>query len=136
MEKHKVKIYNRQAYNNSIRRLEKINAPDYVVEAYKQGHTELVNNYYKRRLANKLGFESKIVITEQQVKEVRNSKANFISEAAKKKDQEFMGELYRMSNMDILTGKRLPPNYGELVLMGTTLDDKRYEKHLKQRKRR
>ena len=134
MNNQKIKIYNRQAYNNSIKRLEKLNAPSYIIEAYKQGHADVVNNYYKRRLANRLGFISRPIITEEKVKEAKKSKVNFINEAARKQDKEFIDELFRMSNMDIMTGKRLPPNSGELILQGS-IGDSDYGKHLKRRKK-
>ena len=120
-------IFSRTKYMESISRLKARNAPTYVIEAYKEGHSNVINEYYKAKLH---GFRNAIVKTENNktteleefAKANNNLGLNFISEALSNKDIEFLRAFFRMSNMDITSGNKLPPNASKLIKQGIVKD--------------
>lgn len=107
----KLRIFDRTKYIESIKKLQKRNAPDYVIEAYNNGYTDVVNYYYRLRLENRRKNKpnsSNTSLLEQYV----NFPLEFIQEALKKRDEEFLKAFFVMTNLDIVTGKRLPPSTG------------------------
>lgn len=121
----KIKIYELDKYKKGLTILEKRDAPNYIIEAYKEGHGKIVNTYYRNRTINAvkknlLNIEAQEVesLSEAHIDLLENSKLNFIKEAARKRDKKFLDTMYTMSNLDIMTGKKLPPNSGRLYLQG------------------
>ena len=48
--------------------------------------------------------------------------APFIREAVKKSDIDFLKAFFQMTNMDIMSGEKLPPNAGSLLKQGIIKD--------------
>lgn len=113
-------IFNRGKYIESIKKLQKRKAPDYVIEAYNNGYTDVVNYYYRIKLFNKINKieESKVNLLEQ----FKNTKLPFITEALTKRDEEFLKAFFIMTNLDIVTGKRLPRNAGQMLKQREIVD--------------
>lgn len=107
----KIRIFNRGKYIESINKLYKRKAPDYVIEAYNQGYTDVVNYYYKLKLQNKNRNTSQMS-HRTLFEHYEGSRLGFINEALKRRDEEFLKAFFVMTNLDIVTGKRLPPNSG------------------------
>lgn len=123
----KLAIFNRTKYIASIERLEARKAPTYVIEAYKEGYTNTVNEYYKLKVR---GIRKKEIknesarIAELKTLEADVNKVNisFINEALSQSDLEFLKAFFVMTNMDIISGDKLPPNASKLIKQGIVKD--------------
>lgn len=120
----KLTIFDLKKHETAIRRLEARKAPSYVIEAYNEGFTKQINDYYKVKLKKRL---NKTIIKESNINKSLLNKAskseyNFIKEAAKKRDEDFLKQFFTMTNLDIVTGRKLPPNAGNLVKQGIVKD--------------
>lgn len=106
----KLIIFNRTKYLESIKKLKIRKAPDYVIEAYNRGYIDVVNEYYKLKLENKRNSKtnSKSGILE----EYKDSQIDIVKEALTKRDEEFLKAFFVMTNLDIVTGKRIPRKAG------------------------
>lgn len=113
----KVTIFDRKKYITSMNNLIKLNAPSYVLEAYKLGYTKVVNKYYKDKAVNKRLNESRQAKSSPESLLLADLVPNlpFITEARKKRDEDFLKAFFVMTNLDIVTGKKLPPNTGRLL---------------------
>jgi hypothetical protein len=112
----KVKIFDRKAYIDSLNNLIKIDAPSYVVEAYAKGYYKEVSYYYKIKANKNLRKKVNTLTENKKYKENLNTK--FLAEARNKRDEDFLKAFFVMTNLDIVTGKRLPPNAGKLLKPG------------------
>lgn len=110
----KIKVFNRSKYIESLRKLEARKAPSYIVEAFKYGFIEEVNQYYNIRKARLL---NKNLISEDTklLNDAKEIDVGFIQEATKKKDLDFLKAFFQMTNMNIFTGKKLPPDAAKLL---------------------
>ena len=110
----KIRVFNRSKYIESLRKLEARKAPSYIVEAFKYGFIEEVNQYYNIRKARLL---NKNLISEDTklLNDAKEIDVGFIQEAAKKKDLDFLRVFFQMTNMNIFTGKKLPPDAAKLL---------------------
>lgn len=109
----KLIIFNRTKYIESMNKLARRKAPDYVIEAYNNGYTDVVNYYYKLRLQNK---RTKTENTKESlVERYQPSEISFIQEALKKRDEDFLKAFFVMTNLDIVTGKKLPPSVSNKI---------------------
>lgn len=113
----KVKVFNRTKYNRMLEALERRKAPNYIIEAYHLGYSNVVNLYYREKINKKRGVPS--LITESThnnyLKLMEKDNRRFIQEARKYKDTDFMKLFYQVTNMDILTGEKQPPSAGKLL---------------------
>lgn len=110
----KIKVFNRKRYIESLEKLKTRKAPKHVIEAFEYGFTDEINQYYKtkriRLLNNSPVSESKEILETANQIEV-----GFIKEAAKKRDIDFLKVFFQMTNMNIFTGKKLPPDAAKLL---------------------
>lgn len=110
----KVKVFDREKYLRMTEALKTRKAPNYIMEAYHYGYTDVVNAYYKNMLNKKRGRPS--IINESlnidYTELVKEDKRSFIQEARKRKDMDFLKLFYQVTNMDIMSGNRLPPKAG------------------------
>lgn len=115
----KIKVFDRKKYIESINLLIKRNAPNYVIEAYNQGFTKVINLYYASKLNRATSItESKRYKVVSDKLDSLVEKANhlsFIKEAKNYRDEDFLKAFFVMTNLDIITGKKLPPNAGNLL---------------------
>lgn len=115
----KLKVFDRKKYMEAMSLLAKRNAPSYIIEAYKAGYAKVINFYYEQKLR-----QSRVVQESKRYKTVSESldqlvkKAEhipFIMEAKKRRDEDFLKAFFVMTNLDIITGKKLPPKAGRLL---------------------
>lgn len=113
----KLKIFDRKKYIESIKKLQLRKAPSYIIEAYKSGFANVVNEYYRIKLNKKSLNESKQskLAHVDVFNEYEGINIGFIAEALKKRDEEFLKAFYVMTNLDIITGNKLPPSTGRLL---------------------
>lgn len=113
----KLTMFDRKKYVESIKKLKMRNAPEYIIEAYNEGFTKVINEYYKIKLARMKTKDFKYSLQESKKYTVLANKSEykFISEALQKSDVDFLKAFFQMTNMDIVTGKRLPPDAGRLL---------------------
>lgn len=119
----KLTVFDRKKYIESIKRLKAKNAPSYVIKAYEEGYGKVVNAYYKKKLERRMTGNYKYSLKEA------NSYANlaehvtldFLQEAIKKSDIDFLKAFFQMTNVDISSGEKLPPNAGKLIRQGMKL---------------
>lgn len=110
----KIKVFNRKRYTESLEKLKKRNAPKHVIEAYEYGFTEEVNQYYKVKRIRLLNNDP--VSDGKDILETANQiEVGFIKEAVSKKDLDFLKVFFQMTNMNIFTGKKLPPDAAKLL---------------------
>lgn len=112
----KVKIFNRKKYVESLNNLIKIGAPAYIIEAYASGYYKEVSYYYRIKNNKSLNKQVSMLTENKQYKE--NLKLKFLEEARNKRDEDFLKAFFVMTNLDIVSGKRLPPNAGKLLKPG------------------
>lgn len=114
----KLTIFDRKKYLEALRRLEARKAPAYVIEAYEEGFVKTINEYYRIKLRRKLRKtnikESKINLTEAQ-EAVRLIGKEFLTEALTQKDLDFIKAFFKMANLDMVSGDRLPPDASKLI---------------------
>ena len=118
----KVELFDRGKHENSMRK-RSCRAPDYVVEAYLNGHTKVVNTYYTEKYTKRLGRGTTLVEgVDQDIIELAKTETDkrFIQEALSKKDLDFLKAFFQITNQDIFSGSKLPPNAGELIKQATT----------------
>jgi len=123
----KLAIFNRTKYIASIERLEARKAPNYIIEAYREGYAKVINEYYKskikahrkKEIQNENARIAELKTFESQVNKVN---LNFITEALSQKDLEFLKAFFKMTNMDIFSGDKLPPNASKLIKQGIVKD--------------
>ena len=86
-----LKIFDRKKYVESINILISRKAPSYVIEAYQQGFTKVVNLYYKIKTTRAI-TESKIAITTAEAFSLAGLVSNMpmVTEALKKRDEDFL----------------------------------------------
>jgi hypothetical protein len=109
-----ITTFDRKKYVESLKRLERRGAPSYVVEAYRDGYVDVVNGYYDIRLHRKLNRkiqESKVDVLGR----AESIKNRHVQEALKARDEDFLKAFFIMTNLDIVTGNKLPPNAGKLL---------------------
>lgn len=112
----KLVTFNRKKYNESLLNLAKINAPNYVIEAYVEGYHKEVSYYYKLKSNPALKAQANKITESKNYKETANIR--FLNEAKNSRDEDFLKAFFIMTNLDIVTGKRLPPNAGKLLKPG------------------
>lgn len=110
----KITIFDRKKYEDSLRRLERRKAPSYVKTAYKEGYVDVVNNYYEIKLHKRLNRKIEESVIDV-FKRASNIDEPFIKEAKRYRDEDFLKAFFVMTNLDIVTGKKLPPNAGKLL---------------------
>ena len=115
-----INIFDRTKYMNSIKMLKAREAPDYIIEAYKNGYIKEINYYYKARLSKKPISESATRATLRQF--VTDSNLSFLKEAMSQQNYDFIKAFFQMTNMDIMTGEKLPPDAGNLIKQGIVKD--------------
>jgi hypothetical protein len=115
----KLIIFDRKKYSEAMHALELRKAPSYIIEAYQEGYTGVVNAYYKIKL-NRL--RSKGNIKESVNYNVTEAMPNFVKEARRNKDSDFLKAFFKMTNMDIMSGNKLPPNAAKLIKQGVVKD--------------
>lgn len=122
----KLTIFDRRKYQEAIKRLEAKKAPDYIVEAYKEGYGNVVNAYYKKKLERRITNNFKISLNESKryTEMAGYVDLKFLQEALTKSDIDFLKAFFQITNLDIFTGEKLPPNAGELIKQGTSLRGK------------
>ena len=122
----KLTIFDRRKYQEAIKRLKAKNAPDYIIEAYQEGYGNVVNAYYKKKLERRLSRNFKISLTESKRYKAMAEHVDlkFLKEALTKSDIDFLKAFFQVTNLDIFTGEKLPPNAGELIKQGTSLRGK------------
>jgi hypothetical protein len=121
----KLTIFDLKKQENSIRKLEARKAPPYILEAYDEGFVDVINNYYKLKLKNlkiKVVTESKQPIDSELITMVSHSEHKFLKEALSKRDEDFLKAFFTMTNLDIVSGRKLPPNASSLIKQGITQD--------------
>lgn len=107
----KIKIFDRKRYIESINKLYKRKAPAYVIEAYNNGYIDVVNYYYKLKLHNKRTGVSNS--TQETFSEhFQGNHPSFVNEALTKRDEEFLKAFFVMTNLNIVSGAKLPPSAG------------------------
>ena len=113
----KITLFDRQKYNNAIKLLEAKRMPSYVIEAYKEGYYDVVNHYNKIRLEKKLGKHTDTrPINESVLKtKLKDLGLEFLNEASRKNDEDFIKSFFTMTNLDIFSGRRLPPSAGSML---------------------
>lgn len=111
----KLVIFDRKKYLESIKKLRTRNAPNYVIEAYENGFSGVVNAYYKLKLTKKRSKRTVISESKRYRNLAKNIDLNFVQEAVKKSDLDFIKAFFQMTNMDIVSGRRIPPNAGKLL---------------------
>jgi hypothetical protein len=112
----KLTVFNRKAYTESINKLKARNAPGYVIDAYKEGYVSAINKYYRMRLERLLKRTHVVKENIVDLKKVAdNTSVEFIREAANNKDLDFIKAFFMMTNMDIMTGSKIPPNASSLI---------------------
>lgn len=111
-------------YKDSLRKLERRKAPNYIVEAYKEGYISVVNFYYSLKLEKRLGkkIEESTELLAEVERHLQKSDLPFVQEALRKKDKDFLKAFFMMTNMDIMSGERLPPNAAKLLKQGIVKD--------------
>jgi hypothetical protein len=122
----KLIVFDIKKHEDSLRKLKARKAPPYVLEAYNKGFIEEINRYYRLKLSaikNKktLIKESK-KLDSKLIKQARQYKHSFMQEALKKRDEDFLKAFFTMTNLDIVSGKKLPPDIGKLIKQGTIKD--------------
>lgn len=120
----KLTLFDRKKYLEAIKSLEKRNAPSYIIEAFEEGYAKVVNEYYKIKLQRIKDKNFKYSLTESTEYTNLAKKANisFIEEALKKSDIDFIKAFFQMTNLDIVTGEKLPPNASKLINQGIIKD--------------
>jgi hypothetical protein len=113
----KLTIFDRKKYLETIKKLEKRNAPNYILEAYEEGYTKVVNEYYKIKLDRIKAKNFKYSLMESKTYSdlAKTVKFSFIEAALKKSDIDFLKAFFQMTNLDIVSGKKIPPNAGRLI---------------------
>lgn len=116
----KIKMFDLKKYRESLRRLEVRGAPEHVVEAYKDGYSDVVNMYYQIKLQRKLGrtLHENTGVSKKSLQKLKNSELRFVQEAFTKRDEDFLKAFFVMTNLNIVSGERLPPNAGKLLKQG------------------
>jgi hypothetical protein len=114
----KLTIFDRKNYIETLRKLEVRKAPKYVIDAYHEGHIATINEYYREKLRKRLRKanieESKVNLHE--VKEaVKSINKDFLTEALTQKDLDFIKAFFKMTNLDMVSGDRLPPDASKLI---------------------
>lgn len=122
----KITIFDRTKYIESLNKLKKRGAPEYILEAYRDGYISEINDYYRIKL-ERIRVKGRVYNeSSSEVKKLLNlassSELSFIKEALSKKDLDFLSAFFKMTNMDIMTGKRLPHDAGNLIKQGITKD--------------
>jgi len=122
----KLTIFDRKKYEEAIKRLKAKNAPDYIIEAYKEGYGSVVNAYYKIKLERRISKNFKVPLTESKRYKAMAEFVNikFLKEALTKSDIDFLKAFFQITNLDIFSGEKLPPNAGELIKQGMSLRGK------------
>jgi transcription elongation factor len=113
----KLTIFNKTKYLESIKKLKARNAPGYIIEAYNEGYTNVVNEYYNIKLQKLRTKKLKNNVNESKnyLDIAKNIKLSFVQESIKKSDIDFLKAFFQMTNLDIVTGKKLPPNASKLL---------------------
>lgn len=123
--KPKLTIFDRQKYNSAIERLKNRKAPPYVIQAYRDGHTNVVNEYYRLRLAHRIdsGKRAKVQENYETLETlVKTFDIEILNEAMTSKDLEFIKAFFKMANLDLVSGDKLPPNAAKLIRQGIAKD--------------
>lgn len=119
----KLTVFDRKKYIESINKLKLRKAPDYVIRAFQEGYINTVNEYYRVKLQDKIkNKKENIKFTRVLSEAIKNENKQFLNEALSKKDQDFIKAFFRMTNMDIMSGDRLPPNASSLIKQGIVKD--------------
>lgn len=121
----KLTVFDRSKYMESVRKLEKRKAPTYVIQAYKDGHTKVVNEYYKIKLSQRIGRQKRSPVQENAdtlEKLARAFNLDILNEALTNKDLEFIKAFFKMANLDLVSGDKLPPNAAHLIRQGIAKD--------------
>ncbi len=143
----KIKVFNVSKYNLGKRILKLRNAPEYIMEAHRIGLTNVINSYYQLKKGKVLNesyviddkdlvemhdlFVSRLNDENKEEKELKN----ILEEAKKKNDLDFMKSFYQYTNMDIITGNRIPKGASRFILQDVIYDSskdmKKYFRKLK-----
>lgn len=119
----KIKSFDRGKYTKALESLKTRKAPNYIIEAYHAGHTNVINLYYREKINKKVGKPS-VIVENTAVNYLDLAKADtdkkFIQEAVSKKDLDFLKLFYQVTGMDILSGNKLPPSAGQLLKQSPT----------------
>lgn len=123
----KLTMFDRRKHIESLNKLKKRNAPSYVIDAYNEGYVKVVNTYYSLKLQKLKENKGRYTLKEAKAytdyaKLVEYEEAPFIREAVKKSDIDFLKAFFQMTNMDIMSGEKLPPNAGSLLKQGIIKD--------------
>ena len=118
----KLTIFDRKKYIESINKLRLRKAPNYIIEAYKDGYAKEINIYYRSRLAKRGKLTESLENKKILENKVLESNLSFLKEALSKKDYDFIKLFFTMSNMDIMSGNRMPPNASNLIKQGIVKD--------------
>ena len=121
----KLIVFDRQKYMKSLRQLEDVRkAPTYVIHAYRDGHTSTVNEYYKikleKRIHKNIELQNENVDTLSRL--VTWFDIDFLNEAISNNDLAFIKAFFKMANLDLISGNRLPPNASALIKQGIAKD--------------
>lgn len=114
----KLVLFDRKKYIESLYKLKVRKAPSYVIKAYNEGYTLVVNEYYKEKLNKK---RRSTVVKENKnflADAIEFSKAcnlDLLNEALAVKDLDFIKAFFKMANLDLTSGDRLPPNASKLI---------------------
>lgn len=114
----KLTLFNRKKYFESLQKLKVRKAPSYIIEAYKDGYASVVNEYYRTKLdkrINKSVFEEDKYPVESLIEVSKGLDIGFLNEALTVKDLEFIKAFFKMANLDLVSGDRLPPNASKLI---------------------
>lgn len=143
----KIKVFNVSKYNLGKQILKLRNAPEYIMEAHRIGLTNVINSYYQLKKGKVLNeaytiddknliemhnlFVSRLNDENKEEKELKN----ILEEAKKKNDLDFMKSFYQYTNMDIVTGNRIPKGASRFILQDVLYDSskdmKKYFRKLK-----
>ncbi len=113
-------VFNKTKYVNSIRKLEARKAPSYIIDAFNLGFSKVINEYYRNKVLISKGLlaESKVDSFDLDFicTVVSKFKYGFLGEAMSNKNLEFLKSFFVMTNMDILTGNKLPPDVSKMIM--------------------
>jgi hypothetical protein len=119
-------VFDREKYYKELHKLEHSRkAPAYVLEAYKDGQVKVINEYYRDKLA-KLRKQARKQIKLESSKSlssfIKLMNISYLTEAETVKDLDFIKAFFKMANLDLVSGNKLPPNASALIKQGIIKD--------------
>lgn len=114
----KLYIYDIKKLKESIDKLNKRQAPSYIIEAYLLGFADVVNKYYLEKYTRRDKHTLDEAANKQLTELAETSKLDFVRQALLEKNMSFLKQFLQMTNIDIFTGQRLPSDYSKMMKAG------------------